>query len=399
MNILIVSAQFPYPPRTGFAMRVSQLARHLAAHHDVTVLAYGRPEQRDCAAALAPDVSLEIVERVPRSVLVKRLAQVRSAASATPYACLAEYSPALQAAVDEICERREIDLVQLESSYLCALHTPPGVRVVLDEHNIEYEVFKRMADGERTLARRAFNTLEHARLRRVEQSWWRRVDACVVTSDREAPTVARHAPGTPLAVVPNGVDLEAFRPGAAEAPDTLVFNGTLRYRPNLEAARHLVHDIWPRVRARRPDARLTIVGAIDTAMLEGLRAAGVELTGEVPDVRPFLGGASVVGVPVRIGGGTRLKILEALAMGKAVVSTSLGCEGVAVRNREHLRIADDADAFAAAVVELFDDRAARRRLGAAGRALMEAEYSWEAAAQRLDALISTLEQSPMVATG
>lgn len=160
----------------------------------------------------------------------------------------------------------------------------------------------------------------------------------------------------------------------------------LDYRPNLDAARHLVDEIWPKVQECRPQARLVIVGRGDAAERERLRRPGISLTGEVPDVRPHLAEAAVVIVPIRMGGGTRLKVVEGLSMGKAMVSTSIGCEGVNVRHGEHLLLAEGAEAFAAAVIELLENPLLSSELGRAGRRRMEEEYSWELAGDRLDEL-------------
>jgi polysaccharide biosynthesis protein PslH len=169
-----------------------------------------------------------------------------------------------------------------------------------------------------------------------------------------------------------------------------VFNGVLNYRPNLDAALFLVQEVWPRVLARCPQARLSIVGRTGGADLRALRGPGIELAGEVPDVRPYLERAQAVTVPIRMGGGTRLKVVEALAMGKAMVSTSVGCEGIAVRDRVHLLIGDEADSFAEAILELFDQPALRATLGRAGRELAEAEYSWDRTGDQLLDLYDSL---------
>jgi polysaccharide biosynthesis protein PslH len=286
-----------------------------------------------------------------------------------------------------LCAREAFDVIQLESSLLCTFAFPPGPRLVLDEHNIEYEVFKRMCEGERSISRRLFNRVEHSRFRRFEQRWWSQVHGCVVTSDRELPVVRAHAGESPVAVVPNGVDLDYFSPGADEVePNTLVFNGVLTYRPNLDAAHHLVEEIWPHVLHGCPDARLTLVGRAEEADVRRLRRPGVVVTGEVPDIRPYLRRAAVVGVPVRIGGGTRLKVVEGLAMGKAMVSSTLGCEGIAVRDGEHLVIGDGARKFASSVLALFENPGMRSALGRLGRSLVKDEYSWELAGTRLEAL-------------
>jgi glycosyltransferase involved in cell wall biosynthesis len=387
VNILIVSAQFPFPPRFGFAMRVYQLARQLAARHRVTLLSYARPDEREAVAALGEEFPVHAVERAHTSVAAKRAAQLASLASTRPFSCRAVHTERMQRAIDELCSRERFDLVQVESSLLCTFAFPRQTSLVLDEHNIEYEVFRRMCEGERSAARRAFNRIEHARFRRFEQRWWSRMDGCVVTSDRELPLVRTRAREVPLAVVPNGVDLGYFCP-AVEEPTchTVVFNGILTYRPNLDAAYHLVDDVWPLVLRRFPKAKLTLVGRGEPSDLRRLRKPGIEVTGEVPDIRPHLARAAVVGVPVRIGGGTRLKVLEGLAMGKAMVSTSLGCEGVAVTDRKHLLIGEDAEAFASRIIELFENPALGTVLGRAGRELVEREYSWELAGERLEAL-------------
>jgi glycosyltransferase involved in cell wall biosynthesis len=333
-------------------------------------------------------VRVEVVERRRHNVAVKRYAQLRSLASLEPYFAREAFSPKMQRALNELCARRSFDVVQLEGTVLGKLAIPAHVRVVLDEHNIDYEVFRRMCEGERSLPRRTFNRWEYERVRRLEQRCWARVDGCIVTSEREEPVVAATAPRTLTAVVPNGVDLEYFAPaGGNVEPRTVIFNGTLDYRPNVDAAFYLVEEVWPLVRQRCPDARLTLVGrGAQPRDRRRLSRPGVVVRGEVPDVRPYLERAAVVAVPVRMGGGTRLKVVEGLAMGKAMVSTSLGCEGIAVTDRKHLLIADDAEQFASRVVELFEHPTFGEALGRAGRTLMEAQYSWEHAVNRLEEL-------------
>jgi glycosyltransferase involved in cell wall biosynthesis len=387
LRVLVVSAQFPYPPRSGFAMRVDHLCRRLAARHEVTLLTYAPLPGTAPGDPPDPDIRVEVVHRRRPSLASKRAAQARSVVSRRPYICGATHSPEMQQALDALSAATPFDVIQLESSLMGAFRYPAAARLVLDEHNVEYEVFERLAAGERSRLRRWFHRREEAQFRRFEQGWWRRVDGCLVTSEREEKIVLRVAPATPIAVVPNGVDLDEFRPAqATPQPATAVFNGLLHYRPNLDAAFFLVEEIWPLVQTQRPDARLTIVGRGDDGDLRRLRRPGVEVTGEVPDVRPSLDRAAVVVVPVRMGGGTRLKVLEGLAMEKPMVSTALGCEGVDVRDGEHLLVADSPAAFAAAVIRLFADPAAARALGRAGRARMDEAYSWDLAGSRLDAL-------------
>jgi glycosyltransferase involved in cell wall biosynthesis len=190
-----------------------------------------------------------------------------------------------------------------------------------------------------------------------------------------------------VAVVPNAVDPDYFSPSETPvAPHTVVFSGTLNYRPNLDGARYLIDEIWPLVRDRYPDARLTLTGSSEGVDTRSLKRPGVELLGQVPDIRPHVLRAAAVAVPIRIGGGTRLKVLEALALGKPVVSTTIGCEGVEVRDGEHLLIANDAHRFASRIFEVFENPVLQDTLAHAGRRLVETSYSWQLASTRLEAL-------------
>jgi glycosyltransferase involved in cell wall biosynthesis len=368
-------------------MRVYQLARQLSSRHDLTLLSQIDAGREHDVDVLRGEMEVRVVVRNPPSRHAKRTAQLLSLVSRRPFAVRSAQSPELQAAIDELCATRQFDVIQLESSVLCGLRFPESARLLLDEHNVESEVFERVWRSERSRLRRLFNRLEYIRFRRHEHRWWRRVDACALTSEREEPIVRPHTQGIPVGVVPNGVDLDYFRPREGDGePDTVVFNGVLDYRPNVDAAQHLVDEIWPLVRRHRPQARLLIVGRGDAAERERLRRPGVELTGEVPDVRPYLAGAAVVIVPIRMGGGTRLKVVEALSMGRPMVSTPLGCEGVNVRAGAHLLVAEGAEPFAAAVVRLLEDRRLAGELGRAGRTRMEEEYSWDLAGDRLEGL-------------
>jgi sugar transferase (PEP-CTERM/EpsH1 system associated) len=387
LHVLVVAARLPFPPRWGFATRVYHLTRQLAARHRVTLAAYAGAADGDAVERLRAEFPVEVVTRDVPSRLARRAKQVRSLASRTPYDSLATYSKEMQRLIDRIAAERRVDVVQIESTLLSIFRLPEDALVIVDEHNIDYEYYARMRENERSLLRRAFYRLEELRFRRFEQRCWRDVDGCVMTSDREAEEVRAVAPGTPTAGVPNGVDVEYFRPTDEPVePRTIVFNGTLDYRPNLDGASFLVRQVLPRVRDRYPDVRVVLVGRGSPAELDAFRGHGVEVTGEVPDVRPYLARAAVVAVPIRTGSGTRLKVVEGLAMGRPMASTTVGCEGVDVRDGEHLLIADTPEAFADAIVRLFEDPALGDQLARAGREKMVAEYSWEYAGELLESL-------------
>ena len=202
------------------------------------------------------------------------------------------------------------------------------------------------------------------------------------------------APGTATAVVPNGVDTEYFTPDSGEIePRTIVFNGVLDYRPNLDAALFLADEVLPRVQETHPDARVVVVGRGGPDELNQVRRPNVDATGEVPDVTPYLARAEVVAVPILAGSGTRFKVVEGLAMAKPMVSTAVGCEGIGVEHGRHLLIAGSPEDFASAIVQLFDDARVGAALGQAGREFVEREYSWSRAGERLQALYDVVLES------
>jgi glycosyltransferase involved in cell wall biosynthesis len=217
-------------------------------------------------------------------------------------------------------------------------------------------------------------------VRREERHAWSHLDGCTVTSVRDQEMLLSDEPTAHTAVVPNGVDLEFFRPSpgsVSHEPQTLLFFGAIDYYPNTDAMLFFLHDALPQLAARYPQLRLCIVGRKPPESILAQRSATVEVTGVVDDVRPWIDRADVVIVPLRIGGGTRLKILEAMAMGKAVVSTTLGAEGLDVVPERDLLIADDADGVVAQVGRLLDDPELGRRIGASARQFVASRYSWK----------------------
>lgn len=387
LRVLVVSPYFPFPPVSGARMRIYNLIRQLAERHDVTLVSYAGADDDAGVREFSRTVSVHAVHQNDESVFGRRLGQVRSLVSSKPFASWSLHSREMQAAIDDLCATIDFDLIHLEFCTMWGFRFPDGIPVVVDEHNIEYELSRRLYKGERSVVRRAFNGLEYLRVRRLEERCWKGSQGCVVTSAREEPTVKATVPSIPTAVVPNGVDLDYFAPWTGETrPYTVVFNGILNYRPNLDAAIHLVDHVWPLVLERCPPARLVIVGRATEREAQALRRPTVDVVGSVPDIRPYIGSAEVVAVPIRMGGGTRLKVVEALSMAKPMVSTSLGCEGLAVRDGEHLLIADDAETFARRILELFEDAELRRRLSSASRTLAEERYSWHLAGDRLQEL-------------
>lgn len=404
LRILVVSHSSPYPPTWGFAKRAFHLIDGLAGRHRVTVVSYVPPN-------LVPGESSALSERVHEVVGVprpqedsgtKRARQFLSLLSRMPFHAAHLRDGALQSAVDEVLAREQFDVVQLESSQIGWLEFPPGLPVVVDEHNIESELLGRMGQTETSRVRRSYNRWEYRRYRAYEKRVWGSAEACATTSQRDADAIASQCPGLQVVVVPNGVDPDEFQPSQEPTqPGTIIFTGLLSYRPNEDGIRWFLNEVYPIVRRARPQARMTVVGSGPDDLLNSLRGPGVDVTGWVPDVRPYMDAAAVAVVPLRMGGGTRLKVVEAMSMSKAIVSTSLGAEGIDVVSGRHLELADDPQAFADAVVSLLDDHGRRTRLGSEARRLVEDRYSWATAAKRLEELHLRLvaQSSALCASG
>jgi sugar transferase (PEP-CTERM/EpsH1 system associated) len=398
LRVLLVTPFFPYPPHWGFGRRVFEIVRHLSARNSVSVLTYFDEEEEEPLVPELRRVCDEVVA-VPSPVRwgkQRRFLQARSLLSTLPFHFRELQSRAMQAALERLLDRESFDLVQLESSQLSYLELGP-TKSVLDEHNLEYELLLRIFNSEKASLRKAYNGLEHLKIKRHEQKAWRRFDACAVTSEREEEIVKSRLPGALTATVPNGVDVDYFRPGPMPSePDSLLFTGLLSYRPNEDAVRFFVSEVFPIIRRARPDATFTAVGYATPGFINELAGEpNVTLTGRVPDIRPYLQRAGVVVVPLRSGGGTRLKVVEALAAGKAVVSTSVGCEGIAVEAGRDLLIGDSARDLATATLQLMADRDLTSKLGRAGRALVVERYSWASAVERLERLYARVEQLPV----
>ena len=392
MKILVVARSLPRPT-WGAGTRNYHLLRALARNHDVSLLALVDEQEREASAAshLIPHAKRIRQVAMPQGGS-RRLDQVRALAMGRSYYLSTHTSPIAQVALDEELARQAYDVVFFEGLLVAGFRLPKHVRIVLDEHNIEHELLRRSYQSGSGVARRGFNWLEYRRVRPLELAWCRRADLVLVTSEREHIVMRTLLPETHVAVVPNGVDIEAFAPSpsVAEAPGRVIFTASFDYYPNVQGALHFAEHIWPLIQRARPEATWHLVGRNPPAEIMRLGdLPGVTVTGSVPEIQPHLAAAQVAIVPLLTGAGTRLKILEALSMRRAVVSTALGCEGIDCIPGKHLLVADAPEAFAAAVVDLLGDPVRRESLGDEGCALVRERYSWDSCgAQMLAALES-----------
>lgn len=384
-SILLVAPSWPHPPTWGFATRVYNLARQLSVRHNVSLLAYGAGDVTAATNGAGPIFqSVQFVPH-PAATRSKRRAQATSLLSSRSYHVGGLRSASMEAALQRLLAENSFDLVQVESSQMALSGSARGIPFVLDEHNIEYLLLRRLAEVESSPDRKAFGYLEAAKVRREETQAWGHCDGAVFTSEADLGVMRAAFPEKAAAVVPNGVDDEYFTPANdLVEPPTVVFTGSINYRPNTDAVAYFIKDVMPRLLRLKPSAKLVVVGQGAPDSLLRMADANVEFTGAVPDVRPYVARAAVVIAPLRVGSGTRLKILEALAMGKPVVTSTIGCEGLAVVDGEHVTVADDPQVFAESVARLMSDKKVATELGRNGRALIERDYSWSVVVQQLE---------------
>ncbi|HEX6178953.1 MAG TPA: glycosyltransferase family 4 protein, partial [Thermoanaerobaculia bacterium] len=265
-----------------------------------------------------------------------------------------------------------------------------GMPVVLFEHNVEHLIWKRLATHELRPIHRVLLNIEAWKMRRREAIACRQADLTIAVSDTDADRLREISPAARLVSTATGVDTDYFLPAGAPASDhSLVFTGSLDWFPNEDAILHFLSAILPQIRAAVPDTTVTFVGRNPSAKLQAAvrNVAGARLTGTVDDVRPYVRDGAVFVVPLRIGSGTRLKIFEALAMGKAVVSTTVGAEGLGLDHGAHFLQADTPADFASAVISLLRDPQRRDALGTAARDLVESRYSWPKVTRQFEQFI------------
>jgi polysaccharide biosynthesis protein PslH len=400
MRLLFLTPQFPYPPHKGTSLRNYNLIAGLAQRHTIDLLSFAD----ESAIPLS----------TPLDQLCRRIATVQQPARATsrrmldtllspwPDMGLRLWSPEFRQQLAAWLQDGAYDVIQVEglelARYVLNSDKSQG-RIVFDDHNAEYLLQKRIAQAEITArgwnAGAVYSSIQWRKLRRFERQVCHQADRVVCVSEADAAAVQQLDPALRPVVVPNGVDTEFYRREAVIPldlpPHSLVFTGTMDFRPNVDAMLWFASEVLPLVKRAVPDVQLYIVGQRPHARLDTLRAdPAITMTGAVEDTRPYTSAADVYVVPLRMGGGTRLKLLEALALQTPIVSTTLGAEGFEVTHDRELWLADDAAAFAKAIEDLLANRDRARALGLAGRVFAVEYYDWRRIVPQLEAVYRTL---------
>lgn len=381
MKILWVKANKLLPVHSGGDIRSFHVARQLARKHELTFLSYydGSPD-REYEQRLTehfPGAVCVCTGKLDSSTLARTAGYLAHLSSPLPYAVGRFGSADVRQRIADWFRNRQFDMAICD--FLdAAVNFPEELTIpsVLFQHNVESEIWRRHSTTETNPVKRKMYALEFRKMARYERNAIRKFHHVIAVSEHDRSVMETWVEGSRITVVPTGVDLAQYRPDFGSKPGPVViFVGAMDWEPNVDAMQYFCDEIWPSVMARFPDAKLRIVGRNPGEKILKLATSSVEVTGRVPSVIEHLRDASIVVVPLRIGGGTRLKIYEAMAAGKAVVSTSVGAEGLDVHHGRDIVLADTQQSFAHAVVTLLKDENLRNKYERAA-AELATQYDW-----------------------
>lgn len=394
LHVAVLDEELPFPLTSGKRIRSFHLLTRLAKSHRVTYVAHRNAdseEERLAAKVLREhDIVPVVVDyRVPPKSGVGFYGRLLgNLFSPLPYSVATHASRAMEIAIGKLAANDPPDMWHCEwTPYAQAMRGRPGRWVVM-AHNVESVIWRRMAEAEANPLKSWFIRQQWKKFEAFERWAYSAATRTVAVSREDADRIEKQFGARDVAVVDNGVDTGFFKPDpdAVGDPHRVLFLGSLDWRPNQDAVRLLLDAIFPKVRTAEPRATLAVVGRKPPEWLRESvnRSPGVELHGDVPDVRPFLHSAGALAVPLRIGGGSRLKILEALTAGLPVVTTTVGVEGLRLAAGEHCTVADGVDTFAGALLDAVRRPGAAREQAARGRKRVLAEYDWDRLAGQLD---------------
>jgi sugar transferase (PEP-CTERM/EpsH1 system associated) len=380
MNILLIDEEFPQPLNSGKKIRTYNLTRELSRTASITYLAYS-PSDFDTRAL--EELGINCVSVVPPDRRQKGILfyfrLLQNLFSPLPYIVTSHFTARFQNALEEIVRRKKIDIVICEwTPYAIFVKKFSRCKSIIVAHNIESNIWRRYEENEKSRLRRWYISIQRKKVESFERICFKWVSGAAAVSNDERKQISALNNTIPVEVVDNGVDTHYFAPvDTIPEPHTLVFSGSMDWRPNQDAALFFADRIFPQIKSKYKNAQFTIVGRTPPASILKLgEIEGITVTGTVDDVRTFIAKASLVIVPLRIGGGTRLKILEAMSMRKPVLSTTIGAEGLEVSPGEDILIADNEAEWISAIETCFSNFSMMEQIANAGRTLVLRRYDW-----------------------
>jgi polysaccharide biosynthesis protein PslH len=389
LRVLFITEFLPWPLTSGGRIRTFHILQQLALRHHVTLITQKAAQDSEGEERLRSMVSqLYAVDLKPRSSIKKTLGVAASVVVNEPYVgAYGHYRKPLARMIKKIAQQQRFDIVHLDHLD-AAVYLPdcaPNSAVYLDQHNHETSLLKSTRDNTSKFFLCWYLSSQLPKLARFEKKILNSVDGIGVVSTEDGRIMSAVAPHAAVEIIPNGVDLAFFDVPRQPIPFRILTVGSLDWLPNIEGLIWFLDHVWPRVLENRPQTILEVVGRNPAQTLLKRRDHHVKVIGSVPDVREYLAKASVFVVPLFAGGGTRLKVLEAMSMRTPIVSTHIGIEGIDCMDGKHVLVATDPEDFAYKVVKLLDEPALAVPLLTASRALVEQHYGWNAIGERLDA--------------
>jgi polysaccharide biosynthesis protein PslH len=402
VKILWVKSGDLVPLDTGGKIRSFNLLKELAKQHEVDFFTFYPERENDGHPAL--NEYFRKVHCIPLSMPKKYgigeyIGYASNLLSLQPYSMTKYCRPHVARQLRELLSRERYDVIVCDF-FLTGAVIPWDISTpkVLFTHNVEAQIWQRHFEVTHNPVWKAVSWREYKTIARLERRYLEQADAVLTVSDMDRDIFAKLVPRNKITTVQTGVDVDYFRPAPGkEQSNMMVFTGSMDWMPNEDGIQYFVAEILPHIRREIPDAQLLVVGRSPSARVRDLAArdAHIEVTGTVDDIRPYMDRAAVYVVPLRIGGGTRIKIFEAMAEGKAVVSTTIGAEGLPVKNEQNIIIADKPEDFAARVVTLLRDASKRHTLGGAARKLVEENYSWKSVARQFAEVLARVAHRPL----
>jgi glycosyltransferase involved in cell wall biosynthesis len=398
LRILFVSTNLPIPATNGQAIRSLSMVQALASSgHELNFVSFAIRNRAECLDPLSSFCrAIDLIDRDQTNMsqhgdYFRRLGCLLSL---KPYSIERFRSEAMRARIESHLRTQRFDLIVCDSLYALTNVPKTDIPIALNCHNVEYVILERYSRIETNLAKKCYARIEAQLMRRAERLSSQRAAIAMVCSSDDRDTLRHLNPNLSISVVPNSVDTDSYRPDETEASGNtgpvVLFQGSMDWYPNRDAVEFFARAILPEVRRESPGVRFIVAGRNPpTEMVAQLRGA-VEFTGTVPDMRPYLSAATVVVVPLRLGSGTRIKILEACAAGKAVVSTSVGAEGLGLESNREIILADDPSEFARSLTALLRDPVRRAAMATLARAVVVERYSHLSLKRSLETVVSHL---------
>ncbi len=392
MKILFLTPYSPLPANFGGAIRIYNILKHLANHHNVTVAGYGSKREQLELENEFPSLRGKIhFCPSPYTKWNHTITFLRSLISSNSHWYHKTMNKEMDTMLQELVRTQHFDIIQSEFPVMANFNLETDAIKILDAHNVEYDNFRRMAEADSNVFKKLYFKLESQKFYREEVSVARKQDAILTVSERDAKLFEKDVPDVNKCLVPNGIDMNKMqRVDTLVEPFSLVFVGMMKYFPNDEAMRYFLDEVFPLIQKQIPQVKIYIVGGSPAPWLQKRAGRQVEVTGYVEDVRPYISKASAYVVPLNMGGGTRLKILEAMAMEIPLVTTTIGCEGIPLKHQETALIADTPETFAQATIKLLLEEGLRSTLTTNAYELVTSKFSWEQIHVQLEETYTTL---------